>query len=55
MRLNVARQMLQDSEVSIEDAAVKCGFADRYCFSKAFKQFFGITPGAFKLRSEEKI
>ena len=48
MRLNAARNMLLNEKISIEEIAVRCNFADRYCFSKAFKQYFGIAPGAFR-------
>ena len=54
MRLNAARSMLINEVVDIENIAQRCGFADRYCFSKAFKQFFGIAPGAFRRRELEK-
>ena len=33
---------------SISDAAIECGFADVFSFSKAFKKHFGITPGQCK-------
>ena len=48
MRLNAARNMLLNEKISIEEIAARCNFADRYCFSKAFKQYFGIAPGAFR-------
>lgn len=48
MRLNRARNMLAAKDADIAQIARTCGFADRYQFSKAYKQFFGITPGAFR-------
>ena len=48
MRLNRARNMLAAGEKHISEVALNCGFADRYQFSKAYKQFFGIAPGAFR-------
>lgn len=33
---------------SVSDAAIDCGFADIFSFSKAFKKHFGITPGQCK-------
>ena len=38
--------MLHDCE-TIKEVADKLGFADRYHFSKVFKQYFGIAPGHF--------
>ncbi len=52
IRLSVARNMLMNEAESIERIASCCGFSDRYSFSKAFKQYFGIAPGAFR-RSEQ--
>lgn len=54
MRLNAARNKLLNSSVSINDIAGDCGFSDRYAFSKAFKQFFGVAPGEFRKRETEK-
>lgn len=48
MRLNRARELLTTTNQGISQIAEQCGFADRYCFSKAFKSFFGISPGAFR-------
>ena len=45
MLLNEARYMLVNSCMSIDDIARKTGFADRYSFSKAFKNFFAVSPG----------
>ena len=54
MRLNAARNMLSAEKTDIEQIARRCGFADRYCFSKAFKQYFGIAPGAFRRQQQKK-
>jgi AraC family transcriptional regulator len=44
-RLEAGRQMLLD-HCSVSVAAVECGFADIYSFSKAFKKYFGCPPSA---------
>jgi AraC-like DNA-binding protein len=54
MRLNAARNMLLNEKTSIEEIAARCNFADRYCFSKAFKQYFGVAPGAFRKNEQNK-
>lgn len=43
LQLNRSLRLLS-SGVSIKDVASKTGFADRYHFSKTFKNHFGITP-----------
>lgn len=53
MRLNRARNMLASGKKDIAEVARSCGFADRYQFSKAYKQFFGISPGAFRRHTTE--
>ena len=54
MRLTGARNLLINETSSIEEIAVICGFSDRYSFSKAFKQYFGIAPGAFRNNERSK-
>ena len=48
LRMEEAKKLLQSSELSIPEIAVKCGFSDRYAFSKAFKKYSGCSPGAFR-------
>ena len=54
MRLTGARNLLINETSTIEEIAVICGFSDRYSFSKAFKQYFGIAPGAFRSNERSK-
>ena len=54
MRLNTARTLLTGGNYSITEAAEHCGFADRYQFSKSFKEYFGITPGTLLRRKKNR-
>lgn len=45
-RLSHAAMLLRDTRMKVADVARTAGFGDVYHFSKAFKQHFGITPGA---------
>lgn len=54
IRLSAARNMLMNETENIERIASCCGFSDRYSFSKAFKQYFGIAPGAFRRGEQMK-
>ena len=54
MRLTGARNLLINETSTIEEIAVICGFSDRYSFSKAFKQYFGIAPGTFRSNERSK-
>ena len=50
-RMEYAQQLLQNSTLSLDEVALKVGFSNRYQFSKAFKQFFKISPGASRKES----
>ena len=43
-KMEYAVQLLMYNDYSIKETADRLGFADRYHFSKVFKQYFGITP-----------
>ncbi|MBO5306197.1 MAG: PocR ligand-binding domain-containing protein [Clostridia bacterium] len=58
-RMKMASQMLlNDRDISIKDIAEACGFADVEYFSRSFKQYYGVSPSAYRKqateRSEEK-
>ncbi len=44
LRLNRARQMLQQSSTSIVQIGLSCGFSSGPHFSSAYRNFFGMTP-----------
>lgn len=43
-RLNMAKNMLADGNMSVSDVAYAVGFNDPLYFSRRFKQFFGNSP-----------
>lgn len=43
-RMELAQTLLMDKTLSIEDIAIRCGFADRYQFSKQFTAYYDISP-----------
>ena len=47
-RIDRACIMLHHSNLSIDEIAQKTGFADRYHFSRIFKQSTGISPARYK-------
>ncbi len=46
-KMEYAAQLLTHSGATIKETADRLGFADRYHFSKTFKQYFGIGPAGF--------
>lgn len=47
-RLAAAAQMLMDTEHSVADVALACGFYDHSAFSRAFRSATGRTPTQFR-------
>jgi AraC-like DNA-binding protein len=49
VRLERARRMIRDRSGDIAAIAAECGFFDTSGFSHAFKDFFGVTPSAYRI------
>ncbi len=47
-RMGIARQLLDDRALSIQQVAACVGYNDPFHFSKSFKQTFGITPTEYR-------
>lgn len=47
-RMQRARRLLTESKLSMQVIAENTGYASEASFSKAFKQNFGISPGAYR-------
>jgi transcriptional regulator GlxA family with amidase domain len=47
-RLTVAAQLLEDKNVSIEQAGTEVGYESEAAFNRAFKKHVGATPGAYR-------
>lgn len=48
VRLDIARQLLGESKLALQDIAYNLGFADSRSFHRRFKQWTGQTPGEFR-------
>lgn len=49
VRLNKARELLQNSSLSIATVAYETGFTDPHYFSRMFKKEFGMTPTKYRV------
>jgi AraC-like DNA-binding protein len=48
MRIEYAQNLLKSTDLSLQEIADCCGFADVHHFSKAFKRAAEVPPGAFR-------
>ncbi|WP_137819887.1 GlxA family transcriptional regulator [Pseudomonas sp. 2FG] len=48
LRLTRARQLLQQTNKSLADIAVACGFVSISHFYRCFREFFDVAPGRFR-------
>lgn len=54
LRLEYARRQLIATDDTIDAIAAASGYADRFHFSKAFKNFYGTPPGAYRRPAKQK-
>ncbi|XEC94404.1 response regulator [Paenibacillus tarimensis] len=47
-RLSLAKELLQDTSLTIQEIVELVGYRDYFHFNKIFKKYFGITPGKFR-------
>lgn len=47
-RLNIARQMLVSTDLSVSEISLRCGFNSVYYFDRVFMREWGIQPGKYR-------
>jgi transcriptional regulator GlxA family with amidase domain len=47
-RVEVAKEKLRDTGLSLLDVALACGFADQSHFTRVFTRMVGVSPGAWR-------
>ena len=50
-RLNVGRQLLLSTHLTLDDIAARCGFSSAFHLSRLFTKHCGLSPSAFRRRS----
>ncbi len=50
-RLAVARDLLRDTDLPVGEIGARCGYADPFYFSRAFRRQAGEGPAAFRRRA----
>ena len=48
LRLRLASRALMDTDESLAEIALKCGFSDQSHFSREFRRQFGRTPREYR-------
>ena len=54
-QLSLARKLLLDSEHSVLEIAINCGFQNEYYFSKLFKEKIGESPSLYRKNRRSQI
>ncbi|MGD0443876.1 MAG: AraC family transcriptional regulator [Edaphobacter sp.] len=49
-RIERAKRILQEEEISLIDIAARCGFSSQSHMTRVFREQFGVTPSAFRRR-----
>lgn len=52
-RINLAKELLQNTDLSIQQISEKAGYATVYYFSQQFKQVTGESPGSFRKKRQK--
>jgi AraC-like DNA-binding protein len=50
-RTLLARRMLSETSLALDDIANRTGYSDTNAFSRAFRRVIGTSPGAFRKSS----
>lgn len=51
IRMQRAKELLRDDEIKIQDIAERLGYSNNNYFSKAFKNYYGISPSEYRENS----
>jgi AraC-like DNA-binding protein len=54
-RMEMARTLLENRMVPIKRVAQQCGYGDEGSFRRAFTQFTGMSPSAFRHRTLNRL
>lgn len=52
-RLNQAKKLLAESNMTITEISYLCGFTDSAYFGKTFRKLYGMTPGSYRIQKSE--
>ena len=47
LRIQYAVRLIKEGDLTLDEIAARCGFRDKFYFSKVFKKIIGQTPTAY--------
>jgi len=50
IRMENAKKLLTETELSIPEIMVRCGYADQSRFCRKFREYAGVPPGQYRNR-----
>ena len=48
LKMEQAKRLLEETDLTIEEIAERLGYSDRFVFSKAFSGYEGMSPAQFR-------
>lgn len=54
-RLKKAKELLRDTDMSVDDIALAVGFSSRWTLTRSFKRYEATTPGAFREQNQSEL
>lgn len=55
LRMNKAAELLANTSYKVSLISISVGYADQLAFSKAFKQFFGVSPLKYRSINSQQV
>ena len=52
LRLQFAKNLLDNTNMSIKQISERVGYSDQYFFSRIFKKYLGISPQSYRNKNE---
>lgn len=55
VRMEKAQELLDDPSLKIQEISEMLGYKDKNYFSKAFRNYYSLSPSEYRLRQEERV
>ncbi len=48
LRINLAKRLISEGQLRINEIALQCGYSNAYYFSNAFHKYLGVSPSTYR-------